>query len=158
LIESLLLEIPISPLYFGKVAEDMRFAFVLALLAVGCQAGDPLNKTNAPTQTQVLPITLGGFIEGHPEAGHVDGACGIKSFRETLICDFYNGLQDWSLTEITVVVVRSPYTEDTSRYFKIPVSMKPLTSEHQDIRLGLQLPRDKHQWNWNIVGATGHHI
>jgi hypothetical protein len=136
----------------------MRLIFsIAALLVIGCQDYQAPQSTPQP-KPQDLPITLGGFIEGHSESEKVSAACGIKSARETLFCDFYNGLPGWRLTEMTVVIVWSPYGDDDKRYFKIPVSIKPFMSEHQDIRLGLQLPRDAHHWGWQIVGAAGYHI
>jgi hypothetical protein len=131
----------------------MRFALAVALLAVGCQTSQP----SAPSHTQELQITLGGFIAGHSESEKVTAVCGITPAHEMLKCDFYNGLPELALTEITVVVVWSPYNDNDKRYFKIPVSLNPLTSEHQEIRLGLLIPQDKH-WGWQIVGASGYHI
>ena len=92
---------------------------------------------------QNLAITYGGFIEGHPEAGTLHAVCGTTDYtRNELGCDIYNGLRQWNITEVSVLVVWAPYGERDQRLYRVPVSIAPLTTVHESFRLGLQLPAD----------------
>jgi len=135
-----------------------RFFVVLALAVFPASAF--AQEKNAD---QDLRITLGGYVQGDPEGGQLGGVCEPDNTRNALDCDIYNGLLDWSVTEITLALVWSPYRDDNKRYYRVSVSIEPLKSERLDVRLGLQLPPDdvvgtrtsKH-WAWQIVGARGY--
>ena len=112
---------------------------------------------------QDLHITLGGFVENHPEGGKLDGVCDTDHTRNVLHCDLYNGLRDWTVTEITLRLTWSPYDNDSKRYYRVPVSIEPLNTERVSVRLGLQLPPDEGvgtrtmtHWEWLIENARGH--
>lgn len=151
-----------------------RFVAVPAAVAVvafalfGCQdvTKTPKKPKDSP-QEQDLRITLGGFIENHPERGALGGVCGTDTTRNVLNCDIYNGLLDWAVTEITLVVTWLPYDDNNKRYYREPVSIGSLKTSPVSVRLGLQLPLAdvvkrrngapttmKH-WAWAIVGAKG---
>ncbi len=112
---------------------------------------------------QDLRITFGGFVGDHPEGGKLEGICGPDDTRSALDCDIYNGLVDWTVTEIVLAVVWSPYEDENKRYVRVSVSIEPLKTERVSVRLGLQLPPDtvlgarpmKH-WGWQIMGARGY--
>jgi hypothetical protein len=103
---------------------------------------------------QDLRITFGGFVENHPEGGKLGGVCGTDDTRNVLNCDIYNGLLDWTVTEITLLVTWSPYGDDDKRYYRVPVSIEPLKTERVSVRLGLQLPPDD-RWGFQIMSARG---
>jgi hypothetical protein len=116
---------------------------------------------------QVLPLTFGGFLKDGPKAEKIDGVCGADDTRNLLNCDIYNGLPGWTVTEVTLVVLLAPYGEDDSRYYQVPIIIKPRTTEHVAVRLGLQLPPDYFRepdgkvsafarWSWDIEGAKGY--
>jgi len=147
------------------------FSFPIAVAVFvmsGCQpAKIPEEPKGSPLQ-QELRITLGGFIDNHPDRGSLKGVCGTDATRNVLNCDIYNGLLDWRLTEITLMVTWWPYNDDDKRYYREVVSIEPLKSGQVSIKLALQLPLDdvikrrdagspvtmKH-WNWLIAGAKG---
>ena len=117
-----------------------------------------------------LRITLGGFREGHPDEGTLDGVCTPDTTRTVMDCDIYNGIAGWAVSEVTLVATWSPYNQDDKRYYSEHVSIEPQKTERLGIKLGLQLPLDtqfrnkrdlpigppmKH-WGWSLVGAKGH--
>ncbi len=110
---------------------------------------------------QDLRITFGGFLENHPEGGKLNGVCGTDDTRNVLNCDIYNGLLDWTVTEIILAVIWSPYGDDDKRYYRVHVSIEPLTTERTTVSLGLQLPPDDmvgHHWHWLIASARGYRV
>ncbi len=114
---------------------------------------------------QDLHITFGGFVEKHPEGGKLGGVCGPDIKRDVLTCDIYNGLLDWTVTEIILAVTWSPYSDDDKRYYRVRVSIKPLKTEHVSVRLGMQLPPDtaigtntSRHWSWLIANARGYPV
>jgi hypothetical protein len=123
-----------------------------------------------PDAEQDLVLTFGGFLQGGDERQKLEGVCGTDQTRNVLSCDIYNGLQGWTVTELTFVITWTPYEEKNKRTFAQRVSIEPLKTEHVDIRLGLQLPPDtqfrnkrgvpigqpQNHWAWLIVGAKGH--
>lgn len=142
-------------------------AACLVCTLLGCDTTQLSEKPTASPKAQDLAITLGGFIENHPEGGTLGGTCVPEQMRSVLKCDVYNGLQNWTLTEITLVVTWLPYNQDDKRYHRETVSIEPLQTEQVSIRLGLQLPADdvirlrkgppiisKH-WGWTYAGAKG---
>ncbi len=142
---------------------------LLILVLFGCQSAPntPEKPKASVPPDRDLPITYGGFIENHPERGELNGVCGTDDTRNVLNCDIYNGLLDWTVTEITFVVTWAPYNDDDKRYYRETVSIPPLKTGQVSIRLGMQLPIDsvmkyraqpptrlKH-WSWLIAGARG---
>ena len=114
---------------------------------------------------QDLRITVGGFVEDHPEGGKLEGVCGTDYTRNVLDCDIYNGLLDRTVTEIMLVVVWSPYGDDNKRFYRVRVSIEPLKTEHVSVRLGLQLPADDvvkpgkiTHWKFLIASARGYRV
>jgi hypothetical protein len=112
---------------------------------------------------QDLHITLEGFVEDHPEGGKLGGVCGTDHTRNILHCDIYNGLREWTVTEITLRLTWSPYDSDSKRYYRVPVSIEPFDTERVSVRLGLHLPPDEGagtktmtHWQWLIENARGH--
>jgi len=117
-----------------------------------------------------LHLTLGGFREGHPDDGTLDGVCTLNISRTAMDCDVYNGISGWIVTEVTLVVTWSPYTHNDKRFYSERVSIAPLKTERISIKLGLQLPPDDQlrnkrsapigpplqHWEWSLVGAKGH--
>ncbi len=118
---------------------------------------------------QEIRLTFGGWVDGKAQDEKLDGVCVPESTRSILECDIYNGLPNWTITEVIVRVAWSPYIDENVRSFKVITNIKPMTTEHAKIRLGLQLPRDTYQgrltrdpnlqwqkhWGWLIVGAKG---
>ena len=143
-------------------------AAAVAFALFGCQdVTKTSEKPKDSAQQQDLRITLGGFIENHPERGVLGGVCGTDTTRNVLNCDIYNGLLDWTVTEITLMVGWLPYKDNDKRYYREPVSIESLKTSPVSVRLGLQLPLDtvvelrnrppitsKH-WRWLFVGAKG---
>ena|SRR6202030_1712613 len=142
---------------------------VLTFMLFGCREAPkvPEKREALAPPEQDLPITFGGFTEGHPERGELNGVCGTDETRNVLNCDIYNGLLDWTVTEITLGVTWAPYNDDDKRYYRETVSIPPLKTGQVSIRLGMQLPLDsvikyragpptkqKH-WSWLIAGARG---
>ncbi len=114
---------------------------------------------------QDLRITLGGFVQDHPEGGKLGGGCGPDDTRNVLVCDIYNGLLGWTVTEVLLGVEWSPHGDDDKRFYRVSVSIEPLTTERVSVRLGLQLPPDRQlapgtrpirSWHWLIMNARGH--
>ena len=145
---------------------DVLVVLVCALM--GCQASQVSEAPKqAPAKDQDLRLTAGGFIEDHPEGGAVNGVCTSETNHDVLDCDIYNGLVDWTVTEITLGVTWFPYTDDDKRYFRETVFIEPLKTSRVSIRLGLQLPEDEvirrrskppvtlNHWSWLITGARG---
>jgi len=134
---------------------------------MGCDAMQAPEKHKDAPRPQELPLTFGGFIENHPDRGTLGGTCTPDVTRGVLNCDVYNGLLDWTLTEITVAVTWSTYGQDDKRYYRETVSIEPLQTRQVSIRLGLQLPPDDsirlrnrapdvtNHWGWLITGAKG---
>jgi hypothetical protein len=102
---------------------------------------------------QILPLTLGGFLKDGPETERVTGMCRADNTRTLLNCDIYNGLPGWAITEVTLAVSWSPYEKDDVRYYQVAAMIKPRTTEHVTVRLGLQLPA---RWVWQNMGAKGY--
>lgn len=138
--------------------------FLVPLLALAFACVLPASSLAQDKKAeQDLRITFGGFVENHPERGELGGVCGTDNTRNVLNCDIYNGLLDWTVTEITLVVTWSPYESENKRYYRVPVSIEPLKTDRVSVRLGLQLPPDdmvgtrtmKH-WAWLIANARGY--
>ena len=139
----------------------------VACALLGCDVANISENHKESSQAQKLPITLGGFVENHPERGELGGTCTPDGNRDILNCDVYNGLMDWVLTEITIAVTWSPYGDDDKRYYREAVSIAPLQTRQVSIRLGLQLPSDDvyrfrgrppiatSHWEWLFAGARG---
>jgi hypothetical protein len=145
---------------------------VLTCLLMGLSACDQLNpprEAKPPEQPeQQLTITYGGFIQDGPEDQLLDGTCSPDADRTTIECDIHNGLAGWSITEITLQVIRPPYDETNHKYYRERVEIEPFQTAHIVIRLGMELPPDdqlkKHgrpigkpmsHWSWLVVGAKG---
>jgi hypothetical protein len=119
-----------------------------------------------------LRITFGGFREGHPDEGKLDGVCTLDVTRTVMDCDIHNGIVGWTVSEITLVVTWSPYNDDDKRYYSEHVAIDPQKTQHVTIRLGRQLPLDtqlrnnkgvaigppQQHWGWNLVSAKGHQL
>jgi hypothetical protein len=139
---------------------------VLSIFAsFGCGDRNILSTDQEAKREQALPLTFGGFLKDGPEADRVSGVCGTDDTRDLLTCDLYNGLPEWTITEITLVVTLSPYGKDDARYYQVPTLIKPRTTEHVTVRLGLLLPTDLsnlpqskpiQRWNWLVAGAKGY--
>jgi hypothetical protein len=130
---------------------------VLCIVAsFGCGNQSAPASHEEPKREQVLPLMLGGWLKGGPEAEMVDGVCGTDYTRNVLICDIYNGLPGWTLSEVTLSVAWSPYKDGDSRIFQVPVTIKPRTTERVTVGLGLRLPPDDKHWAWQNVGAKGY--
>lgn len=145
-------------------------AAILGLSLFSCDQPNRAPQTKQEADSD-LRITLGGFREGHPDGGKLEGVCTPDVTRTIMECDVYNGLEGWTVSEVTVVVTWSPYKDDDKRYYAQRVSIEPLTTERVSIRLGIQLPDDtrlkfrggrlgpiESHWGWQIVGAKGHPI
>lgn len=145
--------------------------FAVASLVLSALSCNPPNRDSQTRQDNDsdLRITFGGFREGHPDEGKLGGVCSPDLTRNILDCDIYNGLEGWTVTEVTVLITWAPPNEDNKRNFVERVSIAPLTSERVSIRLGLQLPDDTQlivrgrplgkpvsHWGWQIVSAKGH--
>jgi hypothetical protein len=142
---------------------------LLILVLTGCHtAPRPEEKKVVTAQSpQGMSITLGGFVENHPEGGTLNGVCGTDDTRNVLNCDIHNGLLKWTVTEVTIGVTWSPYKDDDVSYYRETVSLEPLKTAQVSLRLGTQLPPDtfitlknrapittKH-WSWLIANAKG---
>jgi hypothetical protein len=141
-------------------------------VSLGCQGRVAPAPHDVTKREQVLPLTLGGFLKDGPEAERVQGVCGPDNSRNLLNCDIYNGLLGWTITEVTLYVSWSPYEKKDLRYYQVPVTIQPQTTEHVTVRLGLQLPPDEvdevyevlhhgkfqtsRQWAWQNIGAKGY--
>jgi hypothetical protein len=141
----------------------MRPAKLLLALFLACPSS--LRAQNKHENNVDLRITLGGFREGHPDDGKLEGICTLDATRAILDCDIYNGLEGWAVSEITLWVTWSPYKDDDKRYYVKHVSIEPLTTKRVNIRLGIQLPQDTvlrerrlSHWGWQLVQAKGRPI
>jgi hypothetical protein len=118
-----------------------------------------------------LRITFGGFPQGHPEEGKVDGVCGTDFTRNVLDCDIHNGLAAWTVTELTLEITWYPYEDDNRRLYSERISIEPQKTQHVSIRLGLRLPPDEQlkvrgrpvgkpqsQWQFLIANAKGYRV
>jgi hypothetical protein len=101
---------------------------LLAVILAGCQSTPQLDeKKTVPTKAdRDLRITLGGFVENHPEGGTLNGVCGTDNTRNVLNCDIHNGLLNWTVTEVTIGLTWIPYGDDDKSYFREVVSIEPL--------------------------------
>ena len=149
--------------YYCPMYKRMAIVFVCMLVGIACERPRP----NAPVarqevkREQVLPLTLAGFLKDGPKAEKIEGVCGPNITRNLLNCDIYDGLPAWTITEVTLFVSWWPYKEDNRR-FHVPITIKPLTTQHVTVRLGLQLPPDDvrfklphKRWSWQpVVGST----
>jgi len=73
----------------------------------------------------------------------------------------------WNVTEMTFQVIRYGDPENQHHYYRERAAIAPLQTETVTIKLGMQLPGDKHlkkhngevetfaDWDWLIVGAKG---
>lgn len=139
----------------------------VAFFGLACERQTPSPKEPPREEVQELTITLGGFLPGQPESEKIDGTCGLDLTRTVLTCDVYNGLPKWKIRELTFIVGRAPYEDADRRYYRVPASIEPLSTEQLTIRLGQTLPPDDvinlrqrkpttiHHWMWQIVGARG---
>ena len=85
----------------------------------------------------------------------MDDVCFLDApTRSVLECDIHNGLTNWRLTELTLVVTWFPYGDADKNYYRIPVSTGPLTTAHVTVRIGIILPIGNH-WSWQTVSARG---
>jgi hypothetical protein len=142
---------------------------LLILVLAGCDTPPQPSekKIVAEKPAQDLRITLGGFVENHPEGGILKGVCGTDDTRNVLNCDIHNGLLNWTVTEITIGVTWTPYKDDDVAYYKETVSIESLKTGQVSIRLGTQLPPDSflkfrnrapvatQQWSWLLANAKG---
>jgi hypothetical protein len=146
---------------------SLLLSTVLVVLgAVGCEPQTvqvPKAKSKAD---QELPITFGGFLKDGPEAETLNGVCGTDTTRNVLNCDIHNGIPAWTITEITLAVPWAPYNDSDKNYYRIPVSIAPLTTQSITTKLGTALPKDDvvnigkrvrtlTHWSWLIAGAKG---
>ena len=141
---------------------------VLSIVAsFGCGNQTAPTVHEEANREQVLPLTFGGFLKDGPKAEKIYGVCGADDTRNLLNCDIYNGLPGWTVTEVTLVVLLAPYGDGDSRYYQVPIIIKPRTTEHVAVRLGLHLPPDYFResdgkvsafarWSWDIEGAKGY--
>jgi len=157
----------------------LSFAQQNAVLIAAASVGLSLFSCDQPRRTPQtkqeadsdLRITLGGFREGHPDEGKLEGVCTPDVTRTIMDCDVYNDLEGWTVSEVTLVVTWSAYKDDDKRYYAQRVSIEPLTPQRVSIRLGIQLPEDtrlkfrggrlgppESHWGWQIVEAKGHRI
>jgi hypothetical protein len=137
---------------------------LIILASFGCGNQPAPAAHESAKREQVLPLTYGGFLEGDHEAEKLDGACWADNTRLLLNCDFYNGLPGWTISEVLLRVAW--LTRDNVRDYRIPIIIKPLTTEHVTVRLGQQLPPEpdtprelpleKKSWTWLILGAKGY--
>jgi hypothetical protein len=137
------------------------------LASVACRNQTASTQRQAEGAEQVLPLTYGGFLKGGPENEKLDDVCSTDSTRNLLDCDIYNGLPGWTITEVTLAVTWDPYGVDDLRYFKVPVTIPPKTTQHVSLRVGVQLPTDEvvkvphrepqttKRWGWHTVRAKG---
>jgi hypothetical protein len=153
---------------FVSVWDNFVVASFLATLVL-CSCGDrstTVTRENAQ-QDRALPLTLGGFLKDGPEAERVEGVCEHDYTRTVLNCDLYNGLRGWVVTEVTLAVTWLPYRDGDLRYYQVPITIRPFTTERATIRLGLQLPNDEvvnragkvealQHWRWQNIGTKGH--
>ena len=149
-------------------AVPLLLSALTILASVGCE------KQSAPAihenvrREQVLPLTFGGFLKDGSETEKIGGVCGTDDTRILLNCDIYNGLSGWTISEVTLDVIRVASEGDSARRYNVPITIKPLTTEHVTVRLGLQLPPDtvfksphgkvttRQRWAWQSVGAKGY--
>ena len=129
-------------------------------------AGNDGNKSEK--REEVLPMTLGGFLQNGPKEEQLRGVCEADETRNLLNCDMYNGLRGWTISELTIAVVWTTHENENTRDYKVPIAIAPLTTEHVTVRLGLQLPADEilkfpsgrvsasKRWHWQPVGAKGY--
>jgi len=142
----------------------------LALSLFSCDQPNRVSPTKQEADSD-LRITLGGFREGHPDEGKLEGVCTPDATRTIIDCDVYNGLEGWTVSEVTIVATWSPYKDDDKRYYAQSVSIEALRTERVSIRLGVSLPPDtrmrlgrgrfgplERHWGWQIVEAKGHPI
>jgi hypothetical protein len=140
---------------------------LLAALALsGCGNHEAVAKREDLQTDQVLPLTLDGFLKGSSDVEQVAGICTPDSTRTSLNCDLYNGLAEWTITELTLRVTWSPFENNDARSYRITTAIKPITTERVTVRLGLKLPDDdvsvvagklraNSHWAWQNVGAKG---
>jgi hypothetical protein len=136
------------------------FLVLAAILVSGCSKETP--ESSNPPAEQNLAITLGGFIQGGDEHQTVDGVCRLDRPRISMTCDIYNGLPQWNITELSIRITWSPYSDSDVRDFRERISIPSLTSGTVSFPLGLQLPDDTviegrvlNHWSWIVAAAKG---
>ena len=138
---------------------------MMALVLLLSSCDEQKQSAGRTPAEQDLQITLGGFIEGHPEEGALAGTCTTNDYARTeMRCDLYNGLSNWNITQVTIVVVWAPYQDDNKRIYRVPVASPSLTTQQVKFKLGLQLPPDgvggdpqlKH-WGWTYGPVRAYH-
>jgi hypothetical protein len=140
----------------------------VAFSALSCSPDTVKPSPQAP-KDEDLGLTLGGFREGRPDEGELNGICTGDSTRTVLNCDVYNGLKGWTVSEFTLMITWYPYKDDDKRSYAEHVSIEPMETNRASIKLGLQLPSDTQlivrgrpfgkpqtHWGWSIVSAKGH--
>jgi hypothetical protein len=136
---------------------------IALMLASGCSKQTP--EAPQPPAEQVLPITLGGFLQGGDERQTLDGVCRTDATRSLLTCDIYNGLLQWKITELDIRISWYPYSDNKVRDYRQKVSIPPLNTGTFTFRLGLTLPEEANlhghlskTWHWLIASAKGVHL
>lgn len=138
------------------------FALVI-LLASAC------SKPPGPTAIvdQDLLLTMGGFMRDNADAGTLTGECRAGSNRQTLECEIYNGIQGWTVTQVSLQVEWAPALGGSTRLYRVPAEIKPFTSQKCTATVESPLPADtgmpsaespaaNRRWSWSIVGARGY--
>jgi len=138
------------------VALRALLAIAALALLLSCESQDStVHQASTPVE-QDLQITLGGFIQGHPEEGSLAGTCTPTDYsRSEMACDLYNGMSNWNITQATIVVVWAPYQDDNKRVYRLPLAIPSLTTQRVTFKLGFQLPPDSASrgerlthWGW----------
>lgn len=138
-------------------------AITALTLLLSCESRNSgVEQASAPAE-QDLQITLGGFIQGHPEGGSLAGTCTPTDYtRSEMVCDLYNGIANWNVTP-TIIVVWAPYQDDNKRVYRLPVAIPPLTTQRVTFKLGFQLPPDSASrgerlthWGWTYGPARAY--
>lgn len=135
--------------------KPLSLLLVCMLAEVGCGNQNTPASHREIKREQVLPLTLGGFLKDGPEEEKVEGICTSDDTRALVNCDIHNGLQGWTITEVTLFVGLIPYEKNSGHYYRVSSTIKPLTTERLAVRLGLQLPPGG-SWSWQTVGAKGY--
>jgi len=156
-----------------KTASFVPRTFGVAVAALCCVAlllsacSRKQEDANAAVDQDLL-LTIGGFMRDNAEGGTLTGECSPGAGPQELACEIYNGIQGWTVTQVSIQVDWAPALGGRARFYRPPILIESFKSGRVSITVESPLPANSggspsgrgsiasRNWSWAIVGARGY--